>query len=99
MSMLTRNIKIRLTINTRENLLDKKGSYPYNIGVLATIAQLVEHLIRNERVVGSNPISGSSKHQGFRLIRKPYFLFLIKMRLILRLKNRIDHNGFTKSGT
>jgi hypothetical protein len=26
-------------------------------------------------------------------------LFLIKMRLILRLKNRIDHNGFTKSGT
>ena len=27
--------------------------------VLATLAQLVEHLIRNERVVGSNPISGS----------------------------------------
>lgn len=25
----------------------------------ATIAQLVEHLIRNERVVGSNPISSS----------------------------------------
>ena len=31
----------------------------YNIRVLATIAQLAEHLIRNERVVGSNPISGS----------------------------------------
>ena len=28
----------------------------------ATLAQLAEHLIRNERVVGSNPISGSSKH-------------------------------------
>ena len=27
----------------------------------ATIAQLAEHLIRNERVVGSNPISGSNK--------------------------------------
>lgn len=27
----------------------------------ATVAQLVEHLIRNERVVGSNPISGSNK--------------------------------------
>ena len=27
----------------------------------AGIAQLVEHLIRNERVVGSNPIIGSSK--------------------------------------
>ena len=25
----------------------------------ATVAQLVEHLIRNERVVGSNPISSS----------------------------------------
>ena len=33
----------------------------YNIRVLATIAQLAEHLIRNERVVGSNPISGSKK--------------------------------------
>ena len=33
----------------------------YNIRVLATIAQLAEHLIRNERVVGSNPISGSNK--------------------------------------
>lgn len=31
-----------------------------NINVTnATIAQLVEHLIRNERVVGSNPISSS----------------------------------------
>ena len=28
----------------------------------ATLAQLAEHLIRNERVVGSNPISGSSNH-------------------------------------
>ena len=36
----------------------------YNIRVLATIAQLAEHLIRNERVVGSNPISGSNKIKG-----------------------------------
>ena len=40
------------------------GSREYNIRVLATIAQLAEHLIRNERVVGSNPISGSIKNKG-----------------------------------
>jgi hypothetical protein len=39
----------------------------YNIRVLATIAQLAEHLIRNERVVGSNPISGSKKSRGCRI--------------------------------
>lgn len=30
----------------------------------ATVAQLVEHLIRNERVVGSNPISSSRRQTG-----------------------------------
>ena len=44
----------------------------YNIRVLATIAQLAEHLIRNERVVGSNPISGSKKSRGCRI--KPFRL-------------------------
>ena len=28
--------------------------------LIATVAQLVEHLIRNERVAGSNPVSSSS---------------------------------------
>ena len=42
--------------------LAKKINKWYNINVAsATIAQLVEHLIRNERVVGSNPISSSNK--------------------------------------
>lgn len=31
----------------------------------ATLAQLAEHLIRNERVVGSNPISGSKENKRF----------------------------------
>jgi hypothetical protein len=41
--------------------LDKKSYLFYTMQVLATLAQLVEHLIRNERVVCSNQISGSSK--------------------------------------
>ena len=46
----------------------------YNIRVFATIAQLAEHLIRNERVVGSNPISGSnSKKLLFTLVNGSFF--------------------------
>ena len=45
----------------------------YNIRVLATIAQLAEHLIRNERVVGSNPISGSKKSRGCRICDSLFF--------------------------
>ena len=44
--------------------IDKTFICAYNNRVLATIAQLAEHLIRNERVVGSNPISGSNKIKG-----------------------------------
>lgn len=29
--------------------------------LIATVAQLVEHLIRNERVAGSSPVCGSNK--------------------------------------
>jgi hypothetical protein len=32
----------------------------------ATLAQLVEHLIRNENVAGSNPAGGSSAEKNFR---------------------------------
>ena len=53
--------------------IDKTSISAYNNRVLATIAQLAEHLIRNERVVGSNPISGSRKHAGSRN-REPVFL-------------------------
>ena len=50
----------------------------YNIKVTnATIAQLVEHLIRNERVVGSNPISSSSKK-----VRAPFSVLVF---FIIRL--------------
>ena len=44
----------------KKKSVDNSTSHDYNIRVLATIAQLAEHLIRNERVVGSNPISGSN---------------------------------------
>ena len=33
-----------------------------NRSTFAALAQLVEHLIRNERVAGSNPASGSIFH-------------------------------------
>ena len=43
----------------------------------AIIVQLVEHLIRNERVAGSNPVCGSNKNAGVESIpRLFYFLFL-----------------------
>jgi len=38
-------------------------SRPFRLRLLtdfAALAQSVEHLIRNERIIGSNPISGSS---------------------------------------
>lgn len=49
----------KVFLQIRQFHLDKTSPHPYNVRVLATLAQLVEHLIRNERVVGSNPISGS----------------------------------------
>ena len=39
----------------------------------ATLAQLAEHLIRNERVVGSNPISGSKVNKRFPEVGRPLF--------------------------
>ena len=50
-------------LNYFSKSIDKTSISAYNNRVLATIAQLAEHLIRNERVVGSNPISGSNKNQ------------------------------------
>ena len=35
-----------------------------NIAPYAGIAQLVEHLIRNEGVAGSSPVSGTTRRQG-----------------------------------
>ena len=49
-----------LTLSYFKKSIDKTSISAYNNRVLATIAQLAEHLIRNERVVGSNPISGSN---------------------------------------
>ena len=41
----------------------------------ATIAQLVEHRIRNARVAGSNPVGGSSSnYAGFRYFSGARFL-------------------------
>ena len=41
----------------------------------ATLAQLAEHLIRNERVVGSNPISGSKVNKRFPDFGRPLFYY------------------------
>ena len=37
----------------------EKGTFPYSRYNQAAIAQLVEHFIRNEKVMGSSPIRGS----------------------------------------
>ena len=42
----------------------------------AGIAQLVEHLIRNQGVSGSSPLTGSSKIKGLRKISVAPFLLL-----------------------
>ena len=62
--------------------LDKESLYLYNRGVLATIAQLAEHLIRNEMVVGSNPISGSMKDQITVRLQRPCGYFFILQELL-----------------
>lgn len=61
-------------LNYFSKSIDKIRVCRYTNKVLATIAQLAEHLIRNERVVGSNPISGSRKYAGSRN-REPVFLY------------------------
>lgn len=47
--------------------------YPaeYTFTFYANLAQLVEHFIRNERVVGSNPIVGSTNFPGVCLLHQP----------------------------
>ena len=37
----------------------------YTFAFYANLAQLAEHFIRNERVVGSNPIVGSNKSRWY----------------------------------
>lgn len=70
--------------------IDKIRVCRYTNKVLATIAQLAEHLIRNERVVGSNPISGSNKNQAsekseaYFFIKVPHFIvYLLKAIIVL----------------
>ena len=66
----------------------------YNIRVLATIAQLAEHLIRNERVVGSNPISGSKPLESNRLYGWVLFLYTNKPSLAKNVCHLFPH-GFS----
>ena len=65
--------------------VDNYRAREYNIRVLATIAQLAEHLIRNERVVGSNPISGSNK---IKASEKSEAFFLCLWRYLAAHKNK-----------
>ena len=46
----------------------------YYDGPVAGVAQLVEHLIRNEGVVGSSPVTGTRIIQGGKC---PLFFYLI----------------------
>ena len=46
---------------------------------IATVAQSVEQLIRNQQVAGSSPASSSRKHPPFRWV---FFLFLFKRKTI-----------------
>src|SRR5690606_23667453 len=42
--------------------------------IYATLAQLVEHSIRNRKVVGSNPTGGSIEHEHFTKMVKCFFV-------------------------
>ncbi len=50
----------RCDLLPKKILLRKSNNLAFRPHVEATLAQLVEHLIRNERVVGSSPTSGST---------------------------------------
>ena len=47
------------------------GRIPANGSAIAALAQLVEHFIRNEGVVGSNPISGTIFSIKINTLQKP----------------------------
>ena len=68
--------------------VDNYRAREYNIRVLATIAQLAEHLIRNERVVGSNPISGSNK---IKASEKSEAFFLYLWRYLAALSQKCSY--------
>ena len=48
----------------------------------ATVAQLVEHFIRNEGVGGSNPLGGSKKGNFFRLFFNKLLLPAIPLQIL-----------------
>ncbi len=55
---------INFTLNpTKSNFFCKKGKNTLVLGgaVFAVVAQLVEHVIGNDEVIGSIPINGSKK--------------------------------------
>lgn len=66
----------------------------YNIRVLATIAQLAEHLIRNERVHSSNLCSGSKTLESNRLYGWVLFLYTNEPNLAKNVCHLFPH-GFS----
>ena len=62
--------------------LDKEGGLGLYVslqnGQQADVAQLVEQLIRNQQVWGSNPHIGSRITEGWRLLVSPLVFFIIK---------------------
>ena len=72
----------------------------YNISCtfyIAGIAQLVEHLIRNERVVGSNPIIGSSEIKAPQVFLRSFcFVFFCYLNFgLLSLRQEAGSSIFT----
>ena len=55
----------------------------------ATLAQLAEHLIRNERVVGSNPISGSKVNKRFPDFGRPLFCIYENLAIVARFRGAL----------
>ncbi len=66
--------------------MENKKKIYYSSSTVAGIAQLVEHLIRNEGVVGSSPITGTRNKNpqtgiflNINYVFKYYFILLLKL--------------------
>ena len=86
----TRSAKIFFRWSTKlEKALAKKRSLAYNIWAVdffATVAQLVEQLIRNQQVAGSSPASSSRKGTCF---CRCFFFFLLVVLYFDKNKNSL----------
>ena len=71
----------------------EKNMPPIIFAAQANLAQLVEHFIRNERVVGSNPIVGSftaenRRSRGFRSGYSNFYFNVVPYPIHFRIKQQ-----------